>query len=33
MGDDKDKSAKLQKFHKPRLIEAIVTCIARIDLL
>jgi hypothetical protein len=33
MGDDKDKAAKLQKFHKPRLIEAIVTCMARIDLL
>jgi hypothetical protein len=33
MGDDKDNAAKLQKFHKPRLIEAIVTCMARIDLL
>jgi hypothetical protein len=31
MGDD--KSAKLMKYHKPRLIEAIVTCMARIDLL
>jgi hypothetical protein len=33
MGDNKDKAVKLQKFHKPRLIEAIVTCMGRIDLL
>jgi hypothetical protein len=29
MGDNKDKVAKLQKCHKPRLIEAIVSCMAR----
>jgi hypothetical protein len=33
MGKNKDKAAKLLKFHKPRLIEAIVTCMARINLL
>jgi hypothetical protein len=31
MGDD--MSVKLNKYHKPRLIEAIVVCMARIDLL
>jgi hypothetical protein len=31
MGDD--KSVKLLKYHKPKLIEAIVVCMARIDLL
>jgi hypothetical protein len=31
MGDD--MSVKLNKYHKPRLIEAIVVCMARIELL
>jgi hypothetical protein len=31
MGDD--KVPELQKFHKARLVEAVLTCMSRIDLL